>query len=109
MISLANYFLFFGSDVLNVLPRSWRVNARRLFRKKNTYAPKEDRPKVVPFPTAGSYQATVARPQAPYTHRCTVCGRTDVTNPELEFRYCSRCNGYHCYCQEHISNHTHVE
>ena len=109
VISLANYFLFFGSDVLNVLPRSWRVNARRLFRKKNNYAPKEDRPKVVPFPTAGSYQATMARPQAPYTHRCTVCGRTDVTNPELEFRYCSRCSGYHCYCQEHISNHTHVE
>ena len=109
VISLANYFLFFGADVLNVLPRSWRVNARRLFRKKNAYAPREDRPKEVPFPTAGSYQATVARPQAPYTHRCTVCGRTDVSNPELEFRYCSRCNGYHCYCEEHISNHTHVE
>jgi hypothetical protein len=27
----------------------------------------------------------------------------------LEFRYCSKCNGYFCYCQDHISNHTHVE
>ena len=106
VISLANYFLFFGKDVVNVFPVSWRMNARRLFRKGT---PKKQKAKTIPFPTAGSYQATVARPQAPFTHRCTVCGRTDVTNPELEFRYCSRCKGYHCYCQDHISNHSHVE
>ena len=107
VISLANYFLFFGKDVLNVIPMSWRVNARRLFKK--TKVQKGDRPKVVPFPTAGSYEATVATPKAPYTHRCTICGRTDVTDPQLEFRYCSRCKGYHCYCEDHISNHTHIE
>ena len=106
VISLTNYFLFFGKDVVNVFPVSWRMNARRLFRKGT---PKKQKAKTIPFPTAGSYQATVARPQAPFTHRCTVCGRTDVTNPELEFRYCSRCKGYHCYCQDHISNHSHVE
>ena len=105
VISLANYFLFFGKDVLNVLPMSWRVNARRLFKKGS--APKKA--KVVPFPNAGSYEASVAKPQAPYTHRCTVCGRTDVSHPELEFRYCSRCKGYHCYCEDHISNHAHIE
>ena len=108
VISLANYFLFFGKDVLNVIPMSWRVNARRLFRKgKSATGPKKA--KVIPFPHAGSYEATTARPEAPYTHKCTVCGRTDVTNPELEFRYCSKCNGYYCYCQEHISNHAHIE
>ena len=42
-----------------------------------------------------------------YRHKCTVCGRTDASHPELEFRYCSRCVGYHCYCQDHIFNHTH--
>ena len=104
LVAIANYFLFFGKDVANVFPLSWRANARRLFKKKKSYAPK-----TVPFPPAGSYQATTAKVEAPYTHKCTVCGRTDVTNPELEFRYCSRCNGYHCYCEEHISNHTHVE
>ena len=107
VISLANYFLFFGRDVLNVIPVSWQLNFRRLFRKKP--AQTSDRPKVVPFPGAGSYEATAAKPQAPYTHKCTVCGRTDVSDPELEFRYCSRCSGYHCYCQDHISNHTHIE
>ena len=103
IISLANYFLFFGSDVLNVLPMSWRINARRLFRKQPA-----KKTKVIPF-DAGSYQATKAAPQAPYTHRCTICGRTDVSNPELEFRYCSRCKGYYCYCEEHISNHSHIQ
>ena len=105
VISIANYFLFFGKDVLNVLPVSWRANARRVFRKK----PGAKGPKVVPFPSAGSYEATVAKPKTPYTHRCTICGRTDVDSPDLEFRYCSRCNGYHCYCEDHIGNHTHIQ
>ncbi len=102
VISLANYFLFFGKDVLNVIPLSWRINAKRLFKKKPKGA------KVVPFPNAGSYEATTAAVKEPYTHRCTVCGRTDVSDPELEFRYCSRCKGYHCYCIEHINNHEHI-
>ncbi|MDR3277235.1 MAG: hypothetical protein LBT12_00535 [Oscillospiraceae bacterium] len=45
---------------------------------------------------------------APYRHKCAVCGRTDAEYPELEFRYCSRCNGYHCYCGDHINSHTHL-
>lgn len=108
VISLANYFLFFGAEVVNVFPVSWRANASRLFRKKKKYAPSEPK-KPIPFPSAGSYDASVASVKAPYTHRCTVCGRTDVSHPDLEFRYCSRCNGYYCYCQEHISNHEHIQ
>lgn len=42
-----------------------------------------------------------------YTHKCSVCGRTDTDYPGLEFRYCSRCQGYHCFCSEHINNHIH--
>ena len=107
VISLANYFLFFGKDVLNVIPMSWRINARRLLRRKKggKAAPKA---KVIPF-NAGSYEASTATVKAPYTHRCTICGRTDVSDPDLEFRYCSRCKGYYCYCQDHISNHTHIQ
>lgn len=101
VISLANYFLFFGKDVLNVIPASWRANARRLLRKQ----PKS---KVIRF-DAGSYEASHASTKKPYTHRCTVCGRTDVSNPELEFRYCSRCKGYYCYCQDHINDHPHIQ
>lgn len=103
VIALANYFLFFGKDVVNIFPLSWRANFARLFRKKK----KKEAHKVIPFPGAGSYEASTATVKSPYTHCCTVCGKTDVTNPELEFRYCSRCTGYRCYCEEHISNHAH--
>lgn len=106
LVSIANYLLFFGKDIVNVFPMSWRINAGRLFRKKPG---KGKKAKVISFPSAGSYEATTAKPKDLYTHRCTICGRTDVTNPELEFRYCSKCNGYHCYCQDHIGNHSHIE
>lgn len=103
LVSLANYFLFFGTDVLNLLPVSLR---RKL--NLNTNAKRNNgksTPKVIIFtPKNGNTEKTVPA----YTHKCTVCGRTDVSNPELEFRYCSRCNGYYCYCQEHISNHEHI-
>lgn len=42
-------------------------------------------------------------------HRCAVCGRTDQTNPELEFRYCSKCDGMMEYCMDHIFTHQHVK
>lgn len=41
-------------------------------------------------------------------HVCCVCGKTDVSSPELDFRYCSKCAGDQCYCSEHIRNHEHV-
>ena len=40
-------------------------------------------------------------------HKCYECGRTNKTNPELEFRYCSKCTGHHEYCIDHIYTHTH--
>ncbi|MCL2842866.1 MAG: hypothetical protein FWE28_05280 [Oscillospiraceae bacterium] len=44
-----------------------------------------------------------------YTRKCAVCGKTDTAYPDMEFRYCSRCNGYHCFCMDHINNHVHFE
>lgn len=41
-------------------------------------------------------------------HECTMCGRTDKTNPDLEFRYCSQCADNPCYCEDHIGEHPHV-
>ena len=43
----------------------------------------------------------------PYTRRCEICGRTDTEYPDLEFRFCSRCAGYHCFCIDHINDHRH--
>ena len=104
LIAIANYFLFFGKDVVNVIPLNWRIKLGRAFKKQPV-----QKTGTVPFPNTPPRSAAAAKAQTPYTHKCTVCGRTDVTNPELEFRYCSRCNGYHCYCEDHISNHTHIQ
>ena len=101
LVALGNYFLFFGKDVLNVVPLSWQNKLRRLFHK----APKQQ-PKIIHFHVTEQPKKT----ETPaYTHKCTVCGRTDVSNPELEFRYCSKCSGYYCYCSDHINNHTHIQ
>lgn len=45
--------------------------------------------------------------QRGYNHKCEICGRTDTDFPNLQFRYCSKCSGYHCFCEDHIFNHTH--
>lgn len=42
-------------------------------------------------------------------HRCAVCGRTELDDPNLEFRYCSKCNGNYEYCSDHLFNHEHVK
>ena len=100
LVALANYLLFMGSDLKNLLPISWQIKRSR---NKNT-PPK--RTGTIPFsPSRSEYKAT----PKDYNHRCTICGRTDTEFPDLEFRYCSRCNGYHCYCEDHINNHQHIE
>ena len=40
-------------------------------------------------------------------HRCVVCGRTENDNPELEFRFCSKCSGGKEYCSDHLFTHEH--
>ena len=42
-------------------------------------------------------------------HRCHVCGRTEQDDPNLEFRYCSKCDGSYEYCQDHLYTHTHIK
>lgn len=98
LIALGNYLLFIGSDIKNLIPLSWRAR----FSKKKP----QSHTGSIPFSDPGPY--VIKKPQT-YNHRCEVCGRTDVSHPELEFRYCSRCNGYHCYCEDHIGNHEHIE
>ncbi len=90
IVAVLNYLLFCGGTLWDYI----RPYLRR--RSRNTVNFKREARRI-------------HREQAgkPYTRKCAVCGRTDVTNPELEFRYCSRCAGYHCFCQDHINNHVH--
>ena len=42
-------------------------------------------------------------------HKCAICGRTEVDSPQLQFRFCSKCDGNYEYCEEHLYTHTHVK
>lgn len=90
LIAVLNYVLFCGDWIFDYF-RPARAHQRRRtvnFKQEAARINREQRDK-------------------PYTRRCEVCGRTDADHPELEFRYCSRCAGYHCFCQDHINNHVH--
>ena len=93
IIALLNYFLFFGDDLLG------------LFRRKGQQVRYRTSAQTINFKKA---QKEVQQRKG-YLHKCAVCGITDADDPNMEFRYCSKCNGYYCYCSKHINNHTHVQ
>lgn len=72
---------------------------------KKGYSPKQQMRKK-------KYQKQ-SRPHMTYSngarHRCAVCGRTELDDPNLEFRFCSKCNGNYEYCQDHLFTHEHVK
>ena len=48
-------------------------------------------------------------PKIHVMHRCTVCGKTDVEDRKMDFRYCVDCEGDYEYCMDHLYNHEHVK
>lgn len=93
LVPIVVWLLFFGKQAANILPDFIRYHPTRKSWKRKV---KQGRIYEVPN------RQGLAR------FRCTVCGRTELTNPDLEFRYCSQCAGYRCYCEDHIHNHTHI-
>ncbi len=80
--SLVNYFVFFGRDIalrMRSGHRTMRSQAKHIARQ------------------------TVPR------HCCRICGITNLTHPDMDFRYCSACADTSCYCEEHLRNHAHLE
>lgn len=53
------------------------------------------------------YKQQVRQTQTLTRHKCAICGQTELDNPNLEFRYCSRCKGNYEYCQNHLFTHEH--
>lgn len=54
-----------------------------------------------------TYKREVRQTQILTRHKCTICGQTEEDNPNLEFRYCSRCKGNYEYCNQHLYTHPH--
>jgi len=78
--SVANFFLFFGKDIVQMM----RSRRRRMVSKFQELPNKSK-----PF------------------HACAVCGITDKSHPTAEFRYCPSCDSSLAYCLDHIQNHEH--
>lgn len=64
---------------------------------------------TVPFPKVNRNTTTTSTANTAPRHRCVVCGRTELDDPNLEFRYCSKCEGNYEYCQDHLFTHEHVK
>ena len=92
--SLLNFIIFFlGTRNLN------RYNPKEIHRR-NQFKRAMGESKTVPFP-GGNKSGEVTK------HKCAVCGRTEKDDPNLEFRFCSKCNGNYEYCQDHLYTHIH--
>lgn len=91
LASLLNFILFF-------------LSTRDMYR----YNPKEIRRKQE-FKKAMSQSRANPKNGAVTKHKCAVCGRTELDDPNLEFRFCSKCNGNYEYCQDHLFTHIHVK
>lgn len=55
------------------------------------------------------FQHKVQKAQAITKHKCAICGQTECDDPNLEFRFCSKCNGNYEYCEKHLYTHEHVK
>jgi membrane protein implicated in regulation of membrane protease activity len=82
LASIANYLLFFWRDIVGRVRSGQRHMTAQVGRTTKVKQP---------------------------FHRCTVCGITDLTNPEMDFRYCTQCDGSYGYCTEHVRNHEHIK
>jgi hypothetical protein len=92
IVAVLNFFVFCYDDLMHYL------------RPYKTVATKQ----AINFRKAAK-QKRHEEASHPYRHKCAVCGKTDAEYPNLEFRYCSRCNGYHCFCSDHINSHVHFQ
>ena len=90
LVAILNFFIICGGDLLELLrPVKARASAQSINFQR------------------AARQAQRQRTEDPLRHKCSVCGKTNLDHPSLDFRYCSRCEGYHCFCIEHINNHVH--
>jgi len=88
IVSIVNFLIFFSSDILkDIKNRKTVSNNRQKFKTSNFKVEKYTIENI---------------------HKCTVCGRTQEDDPNLEFRYCSKCEGRHAYCSDHLFSHTHI-
>lgn len=96
IVAILNYLLFCGDWIFDRM------------RPKTIKAKQEQRKRTIDFKTAAK-KYNQQQAQKSYNRKCEVCGKTDTKYPDLEFRFCSKCQGYHCFCMDHINSHVHFK
>lgn len=94
--SMANFLIYFFMTKKHLSPR----NIRRKMQFKQSYRQGEAMGYRSEAPTGG--RTVITR------HKCAVCGRTELDGENLQFRFCSKCNGNYEYCQDHLFTHEHI-
>ena len=96
VMSLLNFLVFFFST------RNYKsISPKEMYRKRAF--------KRATAQTAYGRGSASATHAAITKHKCAICGRTEEDGPDLEFRFCSKCNGNYEYCNEHLFTHRHIE
>lgn len=90
LVALANFLIYFfaSRNYRRISPQD--IKRRRRFKKQVR-------------------QGTQNGMQGGTRHRCAICGKTELDDENLDFRYCSKCDGNYEYCTEHLFTHQHVK
>lgn len=88
------YKIIIGASLLNVIVFFLAT------RDRVRMSPKQIRRRQV-------YHQEVKKGTGITRHKCAICGRTEKDG-DLEFRFCSKCDGNYEYCQDHLFTHEHV-
>lgn len=100
IVGLANFFIFYFSN--RKARRPFTTSTQRNFRRGQKHRTNSNF-HVVGNDAGPASSGRIAR------HKCAICGRTELTNPELEFRFCSKCDGNYEYCSDHLYTHQHIQ
>ena len=98
-------FLFSGGLAIRIAIASSLLNFVIFFLTSRSHihmSPKQMKRRV-------EFRQDVRRNSKVTKHKCAVCGQTEDDNPNLEFRFCSKCRGNYEYCGQHLFTHTHVK
>lgn len=96
VLAILNFLIFFFAtrNYKRISPKEYKRRANYKRQVRNAHNPDN----VIQF----QGRTTVTR------HKCAVCGRTELDDENLEFRFCSKCDGNYEYCMDHLYTHEHV-
>lgn len=98
-------FLFAGSLVTRIAIASSLLNFAIFFLTSRNHIHMSPRQ----MKRRAEFRQDIKRNSKVTKHKCAICGQTEDDDPNLEFRFCSKCNGNYEYCQQHLFSHTHVK